>query len=75
MKAFLEYVVRQLVDFPEEVEVTCVPIEKGALFQLRLRSTDVGKVVGKQGQTIAAIRNLVAAGSRTGERIEVEILE
>ena len=76
MQAFLEFVLKQLVDCPEEVVVTRIPREKGVLFELRLKPTDVGKVVGKQGQTIAAIRSLVnAAASRVGDRVEIEIVE
>jgi predicted RNA-binding protein YlqC (UPF0109 family) len=76
MQAFLEYVLRYLVDYPEEVVVTRVQKEKGTLFELRMRPSDVGKVVGKQGQTIAAIRNIINAALPKGaERIEVEIVE
>lgn len=76
MQAFLEYVITKLVDFPDEVEVLRIPREKGILFELRLRSSDIGKVVGKQGQTIAAIRNIVnAAAGQPGVRIDVEIVE
>jgi predicted RNA-binding protein YlqC (UPF0109 family) len=65
-----------LVDYPEEVVVTRVQKEKGTLFELRMRPSDVGKVVGKQGQTIAAIRNIINAALPKGaERIEVEIVE
>ena len=76
MQAFLEFVLRYLVDFPEEVVVTRVQKEKGTLFELRMRPSDVGKVVGKQGQTIAAIRNVLnAAVPRGGDRVELEIVE
>lgn len=76
MQAFLEYVLKYLVDHPEEVIVTRVQKEKGSLFELRMRPSDVGKVVGKQGQTIAAIRNIVNAALPKGaERVEVEIVE
>ncbi len=76
MNAFLEYVLRYLVDYPDEVVVTRVVTEKGVLYELRMRPSDVGKVVGKQGQTIAAIRNLInAALPRGSDRVEVEIVE
>lgn len=76
MQTFLEFVLRYLVDFPEEVVVTRVQKEKGTLFELRMRPSDVGKVVGKQGQTIAAIRNVLnAAVPRGGDRVELEIVE
>jgi predicted RNA-binding protein YlqC (UPF0109 family) len=76
MNAFLEYVLRYLVDFPEEVVVTRVTKERTVLYELRMRPSDVGKVVGKQGQTIAAIRNLMNAALPKGaDRVEVEIVE
>jgi predicted RNA-binding protein YlqC (UPF0109 family) len=76
MQAFLEYVVTTLVDFPSDVKVLRIPREHGILFELRLRSSDIGKVVGKQGQTIAAIRTIVNAGAgQSCGRIEVEIVE
>jgi len=76
MKAFLEYVLKNLVDAPEEVGVTQVSREGRSVYEVRVRPGDVGKVVGKQGQTIAAIRNLMgAAASRYGARVEVDIIE
>lgn len=76
MQQFLEYVLRQLVDYPDEMVVTCVETPKRLQFNLRLRQTDVGKVIGKHGQTIAAVRNLLAAAaSRHGQTATVEIIE
>ncbi|MEK0446276.1 MAG: hypothetical protein RLZZ399_1597 [Verrucomicrobiota bacterium] len=76
MQAFLEYVVKQLVDYPNEVQVSHVVREEGSLFELRMRRSDVGKVVGRQGQTISAIRNLVnSALSAGGGHVDVEIVE
>jgi predicted RNA-binding protein YlqC (UPF0109 family) len=76
MKAFLEYVLKNLVDAPDEVSVGQVTREGRSVYEVRVRPGDVGKVVGKQGQTIAAIRNLMgAAASRYGTRVEVDIIE
>jgi len=76
MKAFLEYVLKNLVDAPDEVSVDQVAREGRTVYEVRVRPGDVGKVVGKQGQTIAAIRNLMgAAASRYGARVEVDIIE
>ncbi len=76
MQQFLEYVLRQLVDYPDEMVVTCVETSKRLQFNLRLRQSDVGKVIGKHGQTIAALRNLLAvAASRHGQTATVEIIE
>ena len=76
MKAFLEYVLKNLVDAPDEVSVNQLTREGRSVYEVRVRPGDVGKVVGKQGQTIAAIRNLMgAAASRYGTRVEVDIIE
>ncbi len=76
MKAFLEYVLKNLVDAPDAVSVHQSLRQGKTVFEVRVRPDDVGKVVGKQGQTIAAIRNLVrTAASRHGEYVDVEIVE
>lgn len=76
MQAFLEYVVKGLVQHPAEVTVTQVPREGATVFELRLHPSDVGKVIGRQGQTINAIRSLLLAGSaKQGLRCSLEIVE
>ncbi|NBV86980.1 MAG: KH domain-containing protein [Verrucomicrobia bacterium] len=76
LKAFLEYVLKNLVDAPESVAVHETQRGGRVVYQLQVQQGDVGKVVGKQGQTIAAIRTLVAAAaSRGAQRFDVEILE
>ena len=74
---FLDYVLRQLIDYPEEMQLLKTgPDGKRTVFKVRLRQSDVGKVIGKQGHTIIAIRNLLAAAAtRHGERASLEILE
>ena len=76
MQAFLEYVVKGLVAKPDAVSVT--PVERNGLtvYELRLDSQDVGKIIGRQGMTINAIRSLLMAGSaKKGLRCSVEIVE
>lgn len=76
MQAFLEYVVKGLVQHPAEVTVTPVAREATTVFELRLHPSDVGKVIGRQGQTINAIRSLLLAGSaKQGLRCSLEIVE
>jgi len=76
MQAFLEYVVKGLVQEPEAVTVTPVERSGATVYELRLAPQDVGKVIGRQGQTINAIRSLLQAGSaRQGLRCSVEIVE
>ena len=63
MQAFIEYVVKGLVDEPEAVEVT--PVERNGMtvYELRLAQRDVGKVIGRKGNTIQAIRALLQVGA------------
>jgi len=76
MQAFLEYVVKGLVGHPDDVTVTPVPREGTTIYELRLHPDDVGKVIGRQGMTINAIRSLLLAGSaKKGLRCSLEIVE
>jgi hypothetical protein len=76
MQAFIEYVVRGLVQHPDAVTVTPVEREGTTVYELRLHPQDVGKVIGRQGITINAIRSLLLAGSaRQGLRCTLEIVE
>jgi predicted RNA-binding protein YlqC (UPF0109 family) len=76
MQAFLEYVVKGLVEFPDEVTVTPVEREGTTVYELRLNPKDIGKVIGRQGMTINAIRSLLLAGSaKRGLRCTLEIVE
>jgi len=76
MQAFLEFVVKGLVDRPDAVNVT--PVERDGLtvYELRVHPTDSGKVIGKQGTTINAIRSLLQIGAaKKGRRCTLEIVE
>ncbi len=76
MKEFLEYVVAQLVDRPEDFSLRVSDRGEIRQFVLELPRTEVGKVIGKQGHTINAIRNLLAASAaRHGGRVTFEIEE
>jgi len=76
MQAFLEYVVKGLVDNAEAVTITPVARDGATIYELRLAPPDVGKIIGRQGQTINAIRALLHAGSaRQGLRCSLEIVE
>jgi len=76
MQAFLEYVVKGLVQKPEAVTVTPTDRAGQTIYELRLDPQDVGKVIGRQGQTINAIRSLLTAGSaKKGIRCSLEIVE
>ena len=76
MQEFLEYVVKGLVQHPDAVSVTPVERAGATVYELRLEPTDVGKIIGRQGVTINAIRSLLLAGSaKKGIRCSVEIVE
>ena len=73
---FVEYVVKALVDYPDQVDIKEVDGERVVVFELRLNPTDVGKVIGKQGRTITAIRTLLtSAAAKHGKRAMLEIIE
>jgi len=76
MREYLENIVRALVDYPDEIDITEVEGNRTTVFELRVGEGDLGKVIGKAGQTAKAIRTLlVAASARTGKRAVLEILE
>ena len=76
MKEFIEYIVKYLVDNPNEVKVTGVEGEKTTVYELRVGDGDLGKVIGRKGQTAKSIRTLLAAASaKSGKRAMLEILE
>ena len=76
MQEFLQFVLRHLIDYPDELVLTKLEAPKKIIFRIRLRQSDIGKVVGKHGQTLAAIRNLISAAAlRHGEKVVLEIVE
>jgi uncharacterized protein len=76
MQGFVEYVVKGLVSHPEDVTVTPVAREGTTIYEVRMHPEDVGKVIGRQGMTINAIRSLLLSGSaKKGLRCSLEIVE
>ena len=76
MKSLVEAMTKALVDSPEEVVVEEVAGERTTVFELRVAKSDIGKVIGKQGNTARAMRTIMsAAGSKLGKRCVLEILE
>ncbi len=76
MQAFLEYVVKNLVAQPDAVTIT--PVEKNGMtiYEVRVSPEDMGRIIGKQGVTINAIRSLLQAGSaRKGTRCMLEVVD
>ncbi|MCY4375796.1 MAG: KH domain-containing protein [Spirochaetaceae bacterium] len=75
-KELVEFVARALVDEPDGVEVTVVEGEKSTIVELKVADGDLGKVIGKQGRIAKAIRTILsAAGTKTGKRVVLEIID
>jgi predicted RNA-binding protein YlqC (UPF0109 family) len=75
-KEFVEYVVKALVNNPEDVVVTRSVDDMGVLLELAVNPDDMGKVIGKAGATAKSIRTLLRVlGSRSDERVNLKIVE
>ncbi len=76
VQIMIEQLVKSLVDDPDQVSVSVVEEQGETVLELELAPRDVGKVIGKQGRTIRAMRNLLsAAGVRSNKRYALEIIE
>ena len=77
LERFVEYVVRQLVDDPDAVGVKTEVAENGSkVIRISCRKEDAGKIIGKKGKTIIALRALIgSAAGRLQERISVEVVD
>jgi len=74
LENFVDYVVRALVDFPDEVRVTSETGEDSSIIKIDCKKEDIGKIVGKKGKTIMAIRALVSgAAGRLQKKVSVEV--
>jgi len=76
MKELVEVIARTLVDYPDEVVVTETDNGRELVLELKVASSDMGKVIGKQGRIAKAIRCVVkAAASKEEKKVVVEILQ
>jgi len=75
MKDFVAYLVKNLVDQPDEVNVDIFDGDRSTVVEIRVAPTDVAKVVGRQGRTIKALRTIaMTVGARFNRRVRVEIV-
>ncbi len=76
MKEFIEFIVKHLVEDPDQVDVVEEEHEKGILFKLSVGEKDIGRVVGKEGRTARSLRTLLnAVAARRGFRANLEIMD
>lgn len=75
-KELVEFMVKSLVDRPDEVTVNIVEGEKSKVLELHVAEEDIGKVIGKQGRIAKAIRTILSASAtKGGKRAVLEILD
>ncbi|WP_245397501.1 KH domain-containing protein [Candidatus Rhabdochlamydia oedothoracis] len=75
MKEFIAYIIKNIVDSPEEVNVQVIDNQKETTVEVRVSAHDVAKVVGRQGRTIRSLRIIAGAiGARFNCRVRVEVL-
>ena len=73
---FLEYVIKALVDNPNDVKITRSVDEMGVLMTLEVGAADMGKVIGRSGNTAKAIRTLLrVVGMKNNSRVNLKINE
>ncbi len=76
LRELVEYMAKSLVDKPENVEVDEIPGQQTTLLALKVDKDDLGKVIGKQGKTAAAMRTIIrAAGTKQNKRYHLDIVE
>ncbi|MBC8402525.1 MAG: KH domain-containing protein [Candidatus Marinimicrobia bacterium] len=77
MQEFIENVVKYLVDKPEEVHVNSVETEQRIIYELVVGKGDYGKVIGKRGRNISALRTLVFAinAKQGGKRARLDVID
>ena len=76
MKEAVEKIVTALVDDKESVEVSEETGERATVIKLRVAAGDMGRIIGREGRTIKAIRSLLfAAGQKHGKRFVLDIVE
>ncbi len=77
LKEFIEYVVKSVVDNPDEVRIKEISGEQAVIYELQVGKRDMGKVLGKHGSNVTAIRTLLSAVSAKAgkKRVRLKIIE
>lgn len=75
-KDLLEYIVKNLVSYPEDVEISEEQINEKVVLKLKVNKEDMGRVIGKEGRIIRSVREIIYAYSmKNHEKVSVEIEE
>ncbi|WNG36602.1 KH domain-containing protein [Archangium minus] len=74
MEQLIIYLARALVDQPDQVSLRASDVEGARLYELKVAPEDVGKVIGRDGRTVGALRTLLgAAAQKQGQKVRLEI--
>ena len=75
-KELVEYMVKSLVDHPDQVQIREIEGERSTILELKVVKEDIGKVIGKHGRIARAIRTIInASATKSGKRVVLEILD
>jgi len=76
VEEFIAYLVKNMVNEPEKVDVRSVTGNNGLLIEIRVAQEDIGKVVGRKGNVIRSLRTLaISIGARLGCRVHLELIQ
>lgn len=76
VEALLTYLARALVDQPDQVSLRLSEADGARLYELKVAPEDIGKVIGRDGRTVNALRTLLgAAAQKHGQKVRLEILD
>ncbi len=76
MEEFVAYLVKNMVNQPDQVDIRSMPGQNGLLIEIRVAQEDIGKIVGRKGNVIRSLRTLaMSIGARLGRRVRLEIIQ
>jgi uncharacterized protein len=76
MEEFIAYLVKNIVNQPDAVDIRSLLGQNGLLIEIRVAQEDIGKVVGRKGNVIRSLRTLaMTIGARLGRRVHLEIIQ
>jgi uncharacterized protein len=76
MEQFIAYLVKNIVNQPDAVDIRSLLGQNGLLIEIRVAPEDIGKVVGRKGNVIRSLRTLaMTIGARLGRRVHLEIIQ
>jgi len=76
LKELIELIIKGIVDNPDKVEINEIIGERSSIYEVRVDSDDIGKVIGRQGRNIKSIRTIVnAAAQKDDKRAVIEIVD